>query len=199
MVRKKPPPVLAPEWSFPIEADKIQASPMKLSIKANDEARKHIAKRMNVLSVNSLQAELTLAREGGAKIHVTGTLNAAVQQECVVSGVPIDEKIAEEFDAWYADHDKTILFAKARHDQSLKKGGIEMPILEESEDPEPIIDGYIDAGELVTQYLSLALNPYPRAKGVRYEKGDDDENVTKTRIDNPFAALKDWKANKSKD
>ena len=197
MARKKAPPIMAPEWSFPVEADKVQSNPMKLVIKANPEARKHVAKRVGVLSVDMLEANLLFSREPGrASIHVTGTLNAMVQQECVVSGQPIEEKITEEFDAWYADLNKTVLFAKARHDKSLKKGGVEMPILDESEDPEPIIDGYIDAGELVTQYLSLALNPYPHAEGVKYELGDDNEEAIKPKLDNPFAALKEWKNNK---
>jgi hypothetical protein len=43
-----------------------------------------------------------------------------------------------------------------------------MPFLDESEDPEPVIDGKIDAGELVAQYLSLAIDPYPRLEGEEY-------------------------------
>ena len=36
---------------------------------------------------------------------------------------------------------------------------------EADDPPEPLGDGQVDAGEIVTQQLALALDPYPRAPG----------------------------------
>ena len=71
----------------------------------------------------------------------------------------------------------------------------ETPIINEQEDPEKIIGGKIDLGEVVTQHLSLAIDPYPHKEGVKYEYGDDEpEKVPEAFKNNPFAALKDWKS-----
>jgi hypothetical protein len=186
----------APEWSFMVDADKVGSSDLKLSLKPNEEERKNLARRLGIKTLESLEADLSFAREAGT-IHVTGTLRADVKQECVVSGKPCPDHITEEFEAWYADKDKTVSLAKARHEKQVHKGGIETPILSEAEDPEPLIEGKIDAGELITQYLSLSINPYPHAEGVEYEHGDDAPPPPK--LDNPFAALKDWKGKKNKE
>ena len=40
----------------------------------------------------------------------------------------------------------------------------ELELLPEEEDPEPVVDGMIDVGELAAQFLLLGVDPYPRAK-----------------------------------
>ena len=69
------------------------------------------------------------------------------------------------------------------------------PLLEEKEDPEPVVNGYIDLGEVVTQFLSLALDPYPHKEGVTHDLTDEDADIErKTRkIENPFAKLEAMK------
>ncbi len=200
MSRKKSIPAPpAPEWSFPVDTEKVSAAPLRISIHPNAEARKLLAPRLGIKALKSLTADITLVRQPGqATIHVSGELEAAVTQECVVSGQPVEGKIKEKFEAWYGDQEKTVSIVKARYDKTLNKGNAEMPILEEYEDPEPIIEGKIDAGELVAQYLSLAINPYPHAEGVHFEVGDEDEKAVPARMDNPFAALKGWKGKKGK-
>ncbi len=186
---------LTPEWSHFIDADDVTGEKLRLSITPDKEARKNLVRRLGVLSFETLKADLILQREqGGMVVHVTGHVRATLKQSCVVTLDPVNAKVDEDFEAWFADPDQAIALAKVKHDQQIKAGG-ETPILEEYEDPEPIIDGKIDLGELVTQHLSLAINPYPHAEGVRYEYGDDEpQKVPEAFKNNPFAALKDWKA-----
>jgi hypothetical protein len=56
--------------------------------------------------------------------------------------------------------------------------------------PEPIVGGVIDIGELTAQYLSLALDPYPRSPGVAMEEvwSDADPGAL-----SPFAVLEGLK------
>ena len=67
---------------------------------------------------------------------------------------------------------------------------------------EPLADGKIDAGELVAQHLSLAINPYPRASGlegkvdIAYPEFDDDPGGVSEERENPFLALAGWRASK---
>jgi len=100
----------------------------------------------------------------------------------------------EEFEGWFADKDAAVSLAKVRKEKMIEKGKTELPILEERDDPEPIVEGMIDLGELCVQHLSLAINPYPHAEGVEYEHGDDAAQGEGFSFKNPFAALKDWKA-----
>ncbi len=191
---------VAPEWSHMVDAEKIGTNPLKITIQPNPEERKLLAQRLNLKSLDSLKAELQFTRESGKMaVHAKGSFEAQVKQESAVTGKPVSSEIKDSFEAWFSDREKTVPFAKARQEKEVQKGKVEMPIMEEHEDPEPIIDGKIDAGELVTQFLSLAINPYPHAEGEAYEHGDDAPAQPSKRLDNPFAALKQWKTRKTEE
>ncbi len=186
--------ILEQEWSHFIDADEVSGETLRLSITPDNEARKNLVRRLGVESIDSLKADLQLKREqGGMVVYVAGHIHATITQACVVSLDPVESRVNENFEAWFADPDQAIQLSKVKHDKNIKVNG-ETPILEESEDPEPIIEGQIDLGELVTQHLSLSLDAYPHAEGVEYEYGDDKPHKTPDAFkNNPFAALKDWK------
>ena len=187
--------VLESEWSHFIDADDVGPDKLRLSITPDKEARQNLVKRLGILGVDSIKADLELNREqGGMVVHVKGHILATLSQSCVVTLDPVKTKVNETFDAWYADPDQAIALAKVKHDKQVKANG-ETPIIDEQEDPEKIIGGKIDLGEVVTQHLSLAIDPYPHKEGVKYEYGDDEpEKVPEAFKNNPFAALKDWKS-----
>lgn len=189
----------APEWSRSINIDKIDNAPVERHISAKPEERKKLARRLDIQSLENLEADINLRRSGANSmiIHVTGRFKASVTQQCVVTLEPVKSEIEEDFEAWYADPEEAISLARVRHDRELQKQGGERPILDEHEDPEPVENGQIDLGEVVTQFLSLAINPYPHAESVKFESGDDKEysaGPTPEARKNPFAALKNWKS-----
>lgn len=189
---------LTPEWSHPIDAADLDPQGKKIVIEANDAQRAALANRLGVARVQSAKAELRLTPEG-ARVHVAGHLSAKILQNCAVTLEPIESGIEEEFEAWYADPGKAVSFMKARHEKQ-RHSQTEMPVLEESDDPEEMENGMIDVGELATQYFSLAINPYPHAPGAQYEIGDDEAPAAPAEErKNPFAALKDWKSRYNKD
>ena len=184
---------LSPEWSYLVEVDEIDSKPVEFKISPDDKEIQALLGRLGVKDLNDFTASFTL-RRNNMIIHVKGRLSAKVVQDCVVSMEPVETEIRDEFEAWFADPDQAVSIAKARREKQREKGHAELPMLEESEDPEPIMDGKIDLGELAVQYLSLSINPYPHAEGVEYEHGDDQkENDPSITRKNPFAALKDWK------
>jgi len=187
--------ILHAEWSYKINADEVTSELMVLNIAPDEQSLRDLKRRLNLLDMDGLKADLKIRRqEGGLVVHIDGHLSARVVQACVVTLDPVESTIDERFEAWFADKDQAVALAKVKHEKELK-AGTETPILDEQDDPEAIIDGQIDLGELVTQHLSLALNPYPHAEGVSYEYGDDEPNkVPETFKNNPFAALKDWKS-----
>lgn len=188
-------------WSYLLDQGEIGTQTLTKKLKAGEVECKAVADRLGLVGVHSLSAEMTLSRAPGNKavIYVQGVLKASVTQSCVATRAPVKEYIEEEFEAWYADPASFVSIAKARHDRQGKgkEGDAEIPILEEREDPEPMVNGKIDLGDLISQYLSLGLNPYPRAHGAGDEaKGDTVEIATAPSPirKNPFDALKNWKA-----
>ncbi len=185
------------EWSYLAHIDDLEKGEKSYRFTANEKQRDDLARRMGVDSVQEASAKITLQKAGGGIVHAIGSVEAQVTQMCVVSLVPVHGAINEEFEGWFGDKTSTALsFAKAKSDREAKKGHIEMEVLEEAEDPEPMIGGNMDIGELATQYLCLAVDPYPHADGVSAEfvatiqpKNGDGAEIRKS----PFDALKDWK------
>lgn len=187
------------EWSILMPAETLGGETIQTQIKADAEERARIIKRLGLLSLDDLTANLKFSRERGHVVHITGQVKAKLAQECVISLEPVLSEINTQFQAWYADQDSAVLFEKKRKQRELQNEEGEIPMLEEKDDPEPIIDGHIDVAELTVQHLSLSLDPYPHAEGVKYDLSDEemDEQRRQDPEVNPFAALKDWKNNKS--
>lgn len=184
------------EWPAFIDVDKIASEPKTFHIGADDQERIDLARRLGVVSIEKAVADITLQRISGGIIQALGTLHAELTQSCVVSLVPVAETIHEEFEGWFGNDSSAVSFARAKSDREAKKANMEAEILEESVDPEPIINGKVDIGELAAQTLSLYLNPYPHAPGVKHELGVDSRDETPEGASlrkNPFEALKDWK------
>ena len=184
------------EWSHFIDVEDVDIKPYRLSIEASGEEREDMARRLNVEAVKSASADLTLEREqGGHVIRVFGRFTAVVTQNCVVTLEAFDTELSEKLEGWFGDQDSAVSFAAAKRERDVAKSQAEVEILPEHEDPETVIDGRIDLGELVTQHISLSIPAYPHKDGVAYEYGDDqpqiDENSPLRK--NPFEALKDWK------
>lgn len=186
-------------WSVLIDQGDIGPKPYYKALEAKEADLKALAERLGILAVGSLTAELILQRMPGnrAVVHVEGRLSAHVTQSCVISNAPVNAYIEDDFEAWYADRDSFVSLAKARQERAGKTADSEIPVIEEQDDPELMVNGKIDAGDLVAQYLSLSLDPYPRAHGVTWEEGSVDTTFDATDAPalrkNPFAALKDWK------
>ncbi len=182
------------EWSYLFDTEELEDKPVKLVISPSLDEKVLIARRLGVGSLERLSSELRVAKiPGSMVVHVAGTLKADITQTCVVSGEPLSSHIEEGFDGWFADKAVAVSLAKARQEKMIAKGQSEVPLVEEHDDPEPIIDGQIDLGELSVQYLALAVDPYPRGAEVSVEYSSQTQEEGGFSFKNPFAALKEWK------
>lgn len=183
------------EFSHPIRAESIAGVAFVTKFEANGAARKALAERYNILSVESVTGQATLKREAdGFTIHVTGQFSADVTQACVVSLEGVPEHIESDFENWYLDETQVTSFARARKTRQAPAADAdeemdENPMPDEREDPETVVDGVIDIGELVAQYLSLELNPFPHSEGAKASGPMGDEAPVER--ESPFAGLKD--------
>lgn len=132
-----------PEFSRVIGLDELGDGPVRRDLEADAAERDSLARRFDLLSLDSFKASLELRRiSGGPLICVEGRLAADVVQRCVVTLEPVPDHVNEPFSDIFGP-------------PGYQPGGEEEP-------PDPFDDDSIDVGELVAQCLSLALEPYPR-------------------------------------
>ena len=170
--------VLAVEGLTP---DKVR----KETVEATAKECAALAKRFDLRELSNFKADLRIRRvEGGDVVRLEGKLSADVVQTCVVSLQDVHAHIEGEFDTFFAEGTK----------HSAKKFGDEADLGIDDDDsaPEVLHNGQLDLGEIVAQYLSVELDPYPRAPGVSLaaqlaEAGMEVKN-------NPFSVLKNLKS-----
>lgn len=193
------------ELFYPFRADQIPAKGKNAHIKADAEQLKAIASRLDVKTVKFLEADVHMElQNGGHILYISGNLKSDIVQKCVVTGEPVETHVEDSFEAWYADHEKAVPFVRAKHQVQSILEGDEAQMLEERDDPEPLVDGQVDLGEVVIQFLSLGINPYPRKDGaeaeivefteISEEKSHASQQGQAASLrPNPFAALKNWR------
>jgi len=185
------------ELFFPCRADSVSSNGRNIHIKAEESQLQAVAERIEVQAVKSLDADVRVElQNGGHILYISGKFKADILQECVVTGDPIESVIEDNFEAWYADHDKAVPFIRAKHQVQSVIEGDEIQMLEEKDDPEPLVDGQVDLGEVVLQFLSLSVNPYPRKVAANETEEiivvAESKSAASLRP-NPFAALKNWR------
>lgn len=192
------------EWSNFIKADHVDKNPVRIKIEANKEQLKDVALRSFVPKISFLKAGLTLEREqSGRVVHVAGCFQANVTLLCSISAEEFELEIEEPVEGWFEDKESTVSFIQAVKERNSKqsqqkKGNVEVEISSEEADPEAMVNGQIDLGELVVQHLILSIPAYPRKEGAESEYINREPEVEMPKKDsplrkNPFEALKDWK------
>ena len=139
----------------------------RFDLVADEATRVDLAAVGGLRTLPRLEATLDVGRYGRDGLRVTGIVSATVGQTCVITLEPIEREIEELVDLVFAP----------RSDE-------EPPRSEELRDaPEPLIDGTLDLGALATEFLVLAIDPYPRKPERSSSAAAADEGTR------PFAAL----------
>ncbi len=133
-----------------------------------------IVAHLDLASCEQLSADLTLVPIRGDMLHVTGRMQAAVHQTCIISLEAFSVSISVAIDVRFAPPEKLGPISKAEVERSL----------EDEDPPEPLEGGALDIWALVIDHLAVALDPYPRKPGVEMPQGDALQGT-----ENPFAAL----------
>lgn len=141
-----------PEFSRPVRANTLSASPRTLEIGANAQERAALALRFGLEAIERLTAQAWLSRSGET-VTAAGTLSARVTQSCVATGEPVNASVEEPFTIHFRPHPE-----EKREEEEIELGEGELDVI--------FYDGgWVDLGEAVAETLSLSLDPYPRAPG----------------------------------
>ncbi len=173
-----------PEFSRPAEAESFIHGESEKSFTASPEECQKLAERFALTKLEHLSAQLDIQRRGSGKrikVNVRGQLDATLEQTCVVSLEPFTSRIRSEFETIFANET----------DDALEN--VDLDVMDE--DPaEPIIDGFIDLGELISQSLGLEIELHPRKPGLEdalepvldANRAATDEDI---QAESPFAVL----------
>lgn len=158
-----------------VSVGKIGDAGLVQTVEVAKPDREKIAQYLELVSIESLVAEVTLARWRGKGVKVTGTFKADVTQSCVVTLDPLPVHVEGAFERRFAPLDNP----------STEETPQEIFVDPEGEDPPEPLTREIDLGEILVEELSLNLDPYPRKPGVELQSTD----VATPARPNPFAVL----------
>lgn len=182
------PEQITPEFSRIVNTDEQVGKKNRIEIEANEKERAALAERFELIAINSLKATLTTTTAGNGEVTLRGPMHADIVQRCVATLEPVPETIEDEVE---------VLFSPHVSEDDLPSNPDDLDDLSEEEllalldQPEPLVDGKIDVGEVVAQFLAVAMDPYPRKDGAKVADVVTPEDEEERP--NPFAKLADLK------
>jgi len=171
-----------PEFSRPLELERIGSTELREDIAATAEERAALARRFGLLALDRLSARLRIRRVGRGIVRLEGAFVAELTQSCVITLAPVRSHLSETFVQLYAPPE-----AGRR-----PAAGEAVVVDPEAEDPPETLHGEVlDLGEAVAQQLAVAIEPYPRAPGARLEAAAAGEEAPGEEVagTGPFADL----------
>ena len=174
---------LPSEFSRYISTFDIGSGETSITISADSTEREALAKRFSLKKLDFLSATLNFSRsEKKELIMLKVKYVSEITQTCVVTLESITDLIQGEFTSYLVkmdqyNNDKNFIFEFDDVDQ------IEL-----------VEDGYFDAGELVSEFLSLEIDPFPRSNAAK--SGEAKYFIPKFDVpnNNPFHLLKKLQA-----
>jgi hypothetical protein len=148
---------------------------LDLRFEPDADARREIAKTLNLVSLDWLDAEIFL-RPWMDGAEISGLIRARVTQVCSVSADEFEEPVESRFSL-------RVLPADSENTSPDEHGDLALD--PEGDDPPDVLDGEtIDVSAYVVEHLALALDPFPRKPGAVFQPPAEPVDLS------PFAALK---------
>jgi uncharacterized metal-binding protein YceD (DUF177 family) len=170
----------AASWARPVLVADLPPEGEIFELVPDAATRAALARHVGLLALPVLRARLKVIPAGKGGVLVEGDLEASVRQTCVVSLEAFDAELREII---------TVRFApKANAAPGL------VVELGDEDPPDPLVDGALDLAAVVTEFLALAIDPYPRKPGAIFVPPAE----TKDPSASPFAALGKLKGSQSK-
>jgi uncharacterized metal-binding protein YceD (DUF177 family) len=164
----------SPEFSRFISVTRIPPKGIEEQLEAKPAERAALAKRFGLVDLSKLKAQLTLMPGSKKTVTATGTIEADVVQQCVVTLDPIESHLAIEVDI-------VLIPSESGKDetQTTKEAELE-------DEFDFFSGGKIDLGELVSQQLGVNIDPYPRKPKATLKVMEFGKKIEKQK---PFATL----------
>jgi hypothetical protein len=162
-------------WSVPAAVADIPETGRQLALVADQATREAVAKAVGVVALPRLEATFELTRQGHDGLRVVGRLLASVSQNCVVTLEPVESEVDEAID---------LVFTPQADTGAEQANAVSVHAIEAADPPEALRDGVVDLGGLITEFLILGIDPYPRKPGAVFDAPPAGDPAS-----HPFAAL----------
>jgi uncharacterized metal-binding protein YceD (DUF177 family) len=160
---------VAPEFSRLVALAQLSTRPFRQRIEASAEEREKLSRRLDLISLDRLVAEVELRRQSLEVILLEAEYAANFEQCCAVTLEPVRGAVSDRFSLVYGPAPE-----EAR----------EISLTAEEPAFEPLNGNSIDIGEAVAQELSLALPIFPRDPAAAI-----DQAAMAEPLQGPFATL----------
>jgi uncharacterized metal-binding protein YceD (DUF177 family) len=160
---------LAAEFSRLVPIARLSARPFRQRIEATAEERERLSRRLDLISLDRLVAEVELRRQSHELILLEAQFAAEFEQCCAVTLEPVRGAVSDRF---------SLVYGPAPEEEQEIALTIDEPAFE------PLNGNSIDIGEAVAQELSLALPIFPRDPEARI-----DQAAMAEPLEGPFATL----------
>ncbi|MCS0496990.1 YceD family protein [Ancylobacter mangrovi] len=161
-------------FSHPVTVASLPDDGLTLNLSPDAGTRAALAKDFGIPGIPALRARVTLTPRAKGQVEVGGHVDAVVTQTCVVTLENFDSPVSEDIELRFAPEDQIPEI----------QPGTEIDV-READLPDPLVDGIIDAGAVVAEFLALGLDPYPRKPGAIFEPPAEPSAAELS----PFAAL----------
>jgi hypothetical protein len=146
-------------WSVPVRRAEIPETGRHFDLVPDVAVCEAVARLAGVIALPQLAASFDVTLQGRGGLRVNGQVTAKVTQTCVVTTELVENAIEEPID---------LVFMPTADLARLGAAGGEIEVPAEDE-PEPLIDDTVDLGMIATEFLVLAIDPYPRKPGAVFE------------------------------
>jgi len=163
------------DWDHAIQD--IPETGLKVERAATQQERENIAGSLDLVACTSFLARYTITPRGDGHFRLAGTLDARVEQTCVVTLEPLSNDIAQSYgvDFWPESELPT------------PSGGL--VDVHDEPDMEPIVAGRIEGGRIIFECLASSIDLFPRKPGATFELPPDSTEGGDSKTEGPFAAL----------
>ena len=175
-LKESPMKKIIPEFSYIVDLNRIGSDPVQLNMTADAQQCRALADIFGIVGINALSAHAVLKRINKERVHLYADFDAKVVQQCVITLEPFEQHIKECF---------SLVFSQSK-ECSTRLNEIDLDM--EEEEIEYITDNKIDIGELVSEYLSLALDPFPHSPGAEFKP-----EISSEKQENAFSVLEKLK------
>lgn len=150
-----------PEFGHSFDLATVGTKPVAVALEPAATQRSAIAERLGLMALDRLMAEITLKREAdGETIRLDGLVEAHLVQPCSRTLEPVPTALEDRF---------TERLRPVPAGTPLDEQDLDADALVDADYIEPVPGGVIDLGELMVQYLALAIPIHPVALGAVFE------------------------------
>ena len=187
--------VPAVTFERPLRTAEVPPEGLEIDLVANDAERDALARLNALVAIPALAARLRVRHWRGDGLEVEGEVRATVRQTCVLTLDEFDQEIVAPVHMRFAPPRDPAPTRRPRH---ARTGDTEdddaLTVGLEDDPPDPLVGGGIDLGAVVSEFLTLALDPYPRKPGAQFVEPNPENRAEAS----PFVVLRGKAANPSK-